>query len=134
MPKLLEKRPEPPDLKEILEDLTNSEPDDVAFNFFTVNAKSSQVLEVAHFSGVAATGKQSDLGSSSRPRGEENKKPQDQLSEVDKCYERVTDLIESYNYLKNSQTTLSESCNELEVMGQKVQEQISELKDHLSHR
>lgn len=51
MPKLLEKRPEPPDLKEILEDLTNSEPDDVAFNFFTVNAKSSQVLEVAHFSG-----------------------------------------------------------------------------------
>lgn len=132
MPKLLEKRPEPPDLKDILEDLTNSDADDVAFNFFRTNAKSPEILEAVHQTGIATTGNQS-VSSLREQEGETSKKTQE-MSAVDKCYERVTNLIESYNYLKQSQTSLSNSCSELEEMGQKVQEQISELKNHLSNR
>ena len=66
-----------------------------------------------------------------RSAGKETKTGEES-TEVEECYKQVKTLIESYNYLKASQTTLTEKCSELEEMGQKVQQQIMELKSHLT--
>lgn len=134
MPKLLEKRPEPPPLNEILEDLNNSSPDDVVFNFFATNAKSSEIPDFGadQTKGPGVTKNNAELTNDKRKRAGKEMKTGEESTEVEECYKRVKTLIESYNYLKTSQTTLTEKCSELEEMGQKVQQQITELKGHLT--
>ncbi|XP_070541789.1 UPF0449 protein C19orf25 homolog [Ptychodera flava] len=130
VPMPLPKRPEPPNLEEMLEDIGKAKDDDVVFTMFTAGSSSPSTPSPTKTVGIMSESyeeispKQSpvDMATSG----------DDVTTDIDAIYQKAKTYIETNRYLQNANANLSKQYEELQNMGQHLTKSIEQLRQETS--